>query len=428
MEKERRETFRQILLEELKPALGCTEPIAIALAGARAREVLGRMPEAVRVRLSGSVIKNVKGVHVPHAQGGKGIEMAAALGILSGSSMKMLEVLEDVREEHVEEAQGRIAAGWIAVEHASSEEGLYVEVLCRTKEDQAQVVLKGEHTRFHQVTRNGLVLDVYHAPGSYTQGKAVDTSLLGVRSIYDYAQSVDILADTALCARLEQQMECNFAIAREGMENPYGARVGMTILKNGDLASPRTLAKAYAAAGSDARMGGSSLPVIINSGSGNQGMTVSIPVLVYGRHLGVSKEKLYRALLLSNLLAVHQKRFIGKLSAFCGVVSASAAAGAAVGYLHGYTVEQISATIINTVVGTGGMLCDGAKPSCALKIAMAVENALLAMEMSGAGQVFLEGDGLVGRGVEETIENIGRTAMQGMRETDLEILRIMTGK
>ena len=424
------EQFTAILKEELKPALGCTEPIAIALASAKARTILGGMPEGVEILLSGNVIKNVKGVIVPNSGGEKGIEMAAALGLFSGNPEKRLRVLEDARPDHVREAHSYIREKRFTVDLVPEEDGLYVEIRARRGTARARVIFKEDHSVYHILERDGIPL-ASEGPAASGGGElppVADRSLLSVERILEYAESVSFTEEPELRALLNQQINHNFAIAKAGIHGNFAAQVGKTVLSMGNPEDPKTMAKAYTAAGSDARMGGCSCPVYINSGSGNQGMTVSIPVIVFARHRTASEETLHRALMVSNLVAIHQKRFIGKLSAFCGVVSAAAAAGSGIAYLEGADLKGISIVIVNTLMGTGGMLCDGAKPSCALKIAMALENMFFALEMSHHGIAFAEGDGLVGEGVEESIRNIGRAARQGMRGTDIEILNIMTGK
>ncbi len=423
MELKIKENFRRILLGELLPALGCTEPIAIALAGARAREELAIDPEAideVLVHCSGNIIKNVKGVVVPNSGGQRGIAIAAAMGIAGGRSVRGLEVLDEITEAQLGLAQSLLPR--IRTILVPDEENLYLRMELAGEGETASVEIKYDHTRINRVVKNGVVIldnqiDSIH-------DTVLDLSQLSVKRILEFADEVEL--DSTLTEVLQRQVDYNSAIAQEGLRNHYGAEIGRTLLRTGDATDPRTRAKAYTAAGSDARMGGSSLPVVINSGSGNQGMTVSIPLIEFARDMEVSDEALYRALIVSNLTAIHQKRFIGKLSAFCGVVSASAAAGAGIGYLKGFDYDTITMIITNIISTIGGMVCDGAKGSCASKIAMGLDNMLMAIHMAENGHTFQPGEGLVGADVEETIQNIGRMARHGMRATDIEILKIMT--
>lgn len=423
MEQGMHTNFKAILMSELMPALGCTEPIAIALASAKAREVLGDFPEEVTLYCSGNIIKNVKGVTVPNSGGLKGIDIAACLGICGGESSKKLQVLEGLSEQDIGEARLQVGKKLVKVVLVEGEENLYLRAELRKGIETASVEIKYDHTRFYRIMKNGVVL--FEDDIKIGGNEGIDKSALSLKNILDYADYADLHTNTDLTDLLDLQIAYNSAIADEGLNNKYGAQVGRTLMASGNENDPQTRAKARTAAGSDARMSGCNLPVVINSGSGNQGMTVSIPVIEFAQALQVPKDTLYRALLVSNLVAIHQKRFIGRLSAFCGVVSASAAAGAGIGYLHGYGYKTISSIIVNTIATTGGMVCDGAKPSCASKIAMALDNVLMAINMSKQGRTFLEGEGLVGSDVEETIENVGRMAKVGMKATDLEILKIM---
>lgn len=419
------DNYKQILLSELVPALGCTEPIAIALSCSKANELLQTPPTSVDIYCSGNIIKNVKAVVVPNSGGLKGIEIAAALGIIGGNPSKMLQVLESVLPTHIEEALAMVQQGKIKVHLVENEENLYLKAILKNDTDTAIVEIKYDHTRFNLIQKNDTI--IYSANIVSTDDEKVDTSTLKVKNIIEFAQEINLTApeNQDLVQVLDLQIKYNSQIAQEGLTNKYGAEVGKTILMGENANSIESLAVATAAAGSDARMGGCSYPVVINSGSGNQGMTVSLPVIEYAKHLNAPLDKLHRALILSNLLAIHQKRFIGKLSAFCGVVSASAAAGSGIAYLLGFDKEQISMVITNTLATSGGMVCDGAKPSCASKIAVSLKSALMAVNMSKYNRCFVHGDGLVGKEVEETIENIGRMARLGMKSTDIEILRIM---
>lgn len=421
-----------ILKSELVPALGCTEPIAVAYAAARATELLGRRPERVEMRCSGNIIKNVKSVTVPNTGGMKGLAAAAVAGIVGGEASRGLQVLESVRESQYPEIQRLVESGLCAVSLAEGVENLYIAAHVAAGEDSAEVRIEGSHTNITYAARNGVEVGEEDASGSTSAasaapGGAMDRrlheamELLNVRDILTFAGEV-IIGD--IDEVISEQIRMNTAIADEGLAHHYGVDVGKTLLKNrGD--DLRTRAKARAAAGSDARMSGCSMPVVINSGSGNQGMTVSLPVVEYAKELGSSRDKLYRALVLSNLVAIHQKALIGKLSAYCGAVSAACGSGAGITYLCGGGYEEIAATITNTIANIGGMVCDGAKPSCAAKIASAVDAAIMAHDMAAEGKVFGPGEGLVRGDVEGTIDNIGRMGKVGMKETDVEILNMM---
>ncbi len=425
MDESTKNNFREILLAELIPALGCTEPIAIALASARAREVLAcpiDRIDRVDVHCSGNIVKNVKGVVVPNSGGLRGIAIASAMGITGGVADLGLEVLGQLTSAEVAKAAALVSSGKVHTILVPDEPNLYLRVELFAGSDHASVEIKYDHTRINRVIKNGEIL--LDAKINSIDHSVMDTSGLSIAGILAFAD--EVVLDDELLRVLDRQIAYNSAIAQEGITHPYGAEIGRTLLASGDPSDPRTRAKAYTAAGSDARMGGSALPVVINSGSGNQGMTVSIPVIEFAKALEVNEETLYRALIVSNLTAIHQKRFIGKLSAFCGVVSASAAAGAGIAYLRGFSYETIAMIITNVISTIGGMVCDGAKGSCASKIAMGLDNMLMAIHMAENGRTFQAGEGLVGVNVEETIQNIGRMARHGMRATDIEILQIMT--
>lgn len=424
----RYEMYVNILKEELVPAMGCTEPIALAYCAAKARETLGCMPDRCLVEASGNIIKNVKSVIVPNTDGLKGIEAAAAAGIAGGDASRELEVVAGVTAEQKEEMKEYLSRNVIDVKPLESEEVLDMIVTVWNGEDVAKVRIAGHHTNIVLVEKNGKIL--YQSETVKTEEKKdqadagmTDRSLLDVYDIYDFADTVDI-ADVKEV--LDRQIAYNSAISREGLEHDWGANIGSVLLKTrgNDI---RTRARAAAAAGSDARMSGCELPVVINSGSGNQGMTVSLPVLEYAAYLNVEEEKIYRALTLANLLAIHQKTGIGRLSAYCGAVSAGCGAGCGIAYLYGADQETVAQTLVNAVAIASGMICDGAKPSCAAKIATAVEAGILGYEMCREGQEFEDGEGIVAQDVEHTIKNVGRLGKYGMRETDKEIIRIMTG-
>ncbi len=414
-------TYIEILKEELVPAMGCTEPIAIAYCGAKARDVLGGMPDKVTLYVSGNIVKNVKSVIVPNTNGLKGIEAAAAAGIVAGKAEKILEVIAEVTGEQKLQMRTFMETCPIIVRPAESDEALDIWMILNKGNDTAVVRISGYHTNIVLIEKNGEVL--YKAGEVQADEKLLaDKSLLTIKDIVEFA---NILEVNDVKEIFDRQIAYNTAIAEEGLRNNWGANVGSVLLKyNSDL---RTKAKAYAAAGSDARMSGCELPVIINSGSGNQGMTASLPVIVYAGGLGKSKEELYRALAVSKLVTIHQKSGIGMLSAYCGAISAGCGAGCGIAYLQGGDFRTIAHTLVNALAIVSGIVCDGAKASCAGKIAAAVDAGIFGYEMFLEGQQFIGGDGLVSKGVENTLANIGRLGSVGMKETDKEIIRIMTG-
>lgn len=413
-------TYLQILKEELVPAMGCTEPIAIAYCAAMARNVLGCLPEKVSVEVSGNIIKNVKSVIVPNTNGLKGIEAAAAAGIIAGNPQKVLEVISEVSSEQKKEMRDYLNRENIEVQPSKGEEILYISIKAFGNSSYSKVIIQGYHTNIVSIEKDGVVL--FEAGVSEARKvKVTDRSLLNLKDIYEFAAIVSMEEVKDI---LDRQIKYNTAIAEEGLKNNYGANIGSVLLKAyGNAVSNR--AKAMAAAASDARMGGCELPVIINSGSGNQGITVSLPVIEYARELKVENEKLYRALVLSNLAAIHQKTGIGRLSAYCGAVSAGCGAGAGIAYLKGGDYKTVAHTLVNSLAIASGIICDGAKASCAAKIAMAVDAGIFGYEMYIEGQQFHGGDGIISKGVENTINNIGRLGKVGMKETDKEIIKIM---
>lgn len=417
---EKYQAYVQILKEELVPAMGCTEPIALAYCAAKARETLGCLPDKVEIGASGSIIKNVKSVIVPNTNHLKGIPAAATAGIVAGKAEKELEVIACVTKEETEQMVDFLKNVPITVEHIDS--GITFEIIVKVSkgDEYAKVRIANYHTNIVLIEKNGEVLYEVEVEGEKEEG-LTDRTLLDVKSIVDFADMVDIEDIREVIGR---QIEYNTAIADEGMRGDYGANIGSVLLATyGD--DVRTRAKARAAAGSDARMNGCELPVIINAGSGNQGMTCSLPVLEYAKDLEASEEKTFRALALSNLIAIHQKTGIGRLSAYCGAVSAGAAAGAGIAYLCGGKYEEVIHTVVNALAIVSGMVCDGAKASCAAKIASSVDAGILGYNMYLQGQQFYAGDGLVTNGVEATIQNIGRLGKDGMRETNEEIIKMM---
>lgn len=414
------QTYLKIMQRELIPAMGCTEPIAVAYCAAIARRTLGCIPERVEIEASGNIIKNVKSVIVPNTDGRRGVEAAAAVGIIAGKDEKGLEVISGVTQEDKERLGSYLEKTKITVRPASSELVLDVTVAVFAGTESARVRIINHHTGLALVEKNGEIL-YEDKPENPAADSGLDYGLLSVEGIYDFAESLDTEDVREI---LDRQIKYNCAIAQEGLEGDYGANIGKVLLhQGGDV---HTLARAKAAAASDARMGGCEMPVVINSGSGNQGITVCVPVVEYALETGCDVDRVYRALTISNLIAIHLKEGIGRLSAYCGAVSAGASAGAAISYLRGGDLDTISHALVNALAISSGMVCDGAKPSCAAKIAVAVDSGLLAMEMYDAGQQFYGGDGIVLKGVENTIRNVGVLGRHGMRETDKTIIELMT--
>jgi len=413
-----------ILRDELIVALGCTEPIAIAYVAALARKTLGADPVSCEVRCSGNIVKNVMGVVVPNSGGQRGIAVAAVLGIVGGDADRELQVLETVTPADAERARRLVAGGFCDCQLAEGVENLFVEVRLTDAGGHRTIArIKDRHNNVTLLTKDETVLiSAQQESGGHRQ--AGDKRLLSIRTILDFADSVKMEDIEDIIGR---QIACNTAISQEGLQNSYGAEVGRVLMERGgnDL---RTRARAAAAAGSDARMNGCPLPVVINSGSGNQGITITMPLVEYAKACQVEKERLYRALAAANLLSVHQKKYIGSLSAYCGAVSAACSAGAGIAYMLGASYEVICRVITNTICTIGGMVCDGAKSSCAAKIAAAVDCALLSLDMAQGGHVFQPGEGMVKSDAEDTIKSVGRMGRDGMRETDIEILSIMLGK
>ena len=416
------QTYAEILREELTPAFGCTEPIAVAYCGSLARKILGKLPQKVTVEASGNIIKNVKSVIVPSTDGLKGIPAAAAAGIVAGDPDKVLEVIAEVTDQQKKEIAQFLQQAEFEVRSMDEGQKLDIRITAEAGGESAVVRIAKNHANVVYAAKNGEVLLQTDCAGGESTGHKADRSLLSIENIVAVADQVK---PEDVEAVLERQISCNYAIAEEGIRNSWGANVGSVLLDvyGSDV---RNRAKAMAAAGSDARMSGCELPVVINSGSGNQGITVSVPVIVYAQELGVDRQTLYRALVVSNLVAVHIKTGIGPLSAFCGAVSAGCAAGCAIAYLMGGRVKEISHTLVNSIAIVSGIVCDGAKPSCAGKIASSVDAGILGYEMYVKGQQFYAEDGIVSKGVEATIQNICRLGAKGMWQTDEEIIRIMT--
>ena len=412
--------YTAILQEELLLATGCTEPIAVAYCAAKLREVLGGKPEKILAEISGNILKNVKSVVVPNTGGRRGIDAAIAVGIVAGDADAELQVIANVTEADVAAIQTYLDSTDIRVTCPETPCLLDIKLTGWREGHHACVRVANNHTNIIYIEKDGHVLKELPVTGN-AEDHLQDKSVLNVRDIITFAETVPI---DAILPTVGRQIEKNTAIAAEGLRNSWGANIGSTLLQGSQ--DWETQARAWAAAGSDARMNGCEMPVVINSGSGNQGMTVSLPVIVYARELGVSHERLLRALLLSNLLSLHEKKSIGRLSAYCGAVSAGAAAGAGIAYLHGASFEDITKTLENALAMSAGIVCDGAKSSCAGKISLAVEAGIMGFEMAQRGRNFPEDDGLLCRDPENSLDHFGRLARVGMRETDTEIIRMMT--
>lgn len=420
MDKKSHDKYVQILKDELLPALGCTEPIAVAFAAAKAREVLGALPDKVLLEASGNIIKNVKSVTVPNTGGMKGLEAAVAAGIIAGDANKKLEVIQNISEAQIQQIVEYLKDPGVSVIPAESSLPIDIILHMSVGDENVKLRLADEHTKIVYIEKNGNVL-VDEAVVS----KNGESQLNGmtVNDIYEFANEC-ILDDVR--ETISRQIEYNTTISEEGLRNPWGANIGKAIMKYEDSSRVEVRAKAKAAAGSDARMSGCGMPVVINSGSGNQGLTVSLPIIEYANEFKVSEEKLYRALVFGNLVGIHLKADMGRLGAYCGAISAGCAAGAGIAYLNDCSIKQISHLIVNCLAITSGIVCDGAKPSCAAKIAMGVDAAILAYNMTLEEQQFRCGEGLVKKGVENTIKVIAELGREGMKDTDRKILSIMT--
>ena len=414
------EAYIRVLEQELVPAMGCTEPIAVAYAAAVARKALGKLPETVEIVVSGNIIKNVKSVIVPNTGGLHGLEAAAAAGVVAGDPEKKLLVISGVTEAQQAEIARYLKTARFTVEESRSGALFDIQITLTAGEHRTVCRITGDHTNIVTIEKDGERIFQREIPLEGAE-ENLDKALLTVENIVEFADCAEIAEVQAI---LDRQIRCNMDIAREGLENNYGARIGQVLLKTrgDDLV---TRAKAWAAAASDARMGGCEKPVVINSGSGNQGITASVPVIIYAKEMKASQELLYRALLVSNLVTLHLKTGIGPLSAYCGAISAGCGAAAGITYLYGGKFREIAHTIVNAIAINSGVICDGAKASCAAKIASAVEAGILGMEMFRQGSQFYGGDGIVSKGVENTIDNVSRLASEGMRKTDSEIIKIM---
>lgn len=417
------EIYKQILNEELVPAMGCTEPISIAYCASKVKEILGHLPTKIDVFVSGNILKNVKSVVVPNTNGLHGIEAAVAIGMVAGNSKDELEVIAHANKEQIKTLPEFLRNTDITISSVDEVPTLYIEIIGYYENDYVRAIIKDSHTHIYKIEKNNEII-VLNEKIAKVNESTMDKSLLSVKDIIQFANEVKI-EDVKYV--LDRQIKYNMAIANEGLKNNYGANVGKTILKYGgdDIVS---YCKALAAAASDARMNGCEMPVVINSGSGNQGLTCSIPVIAYAQKKNIDQETLYRALVVSNLCTTHIKNKIGKLSAFCGVVIAGVGCGAGIAYLNGGREKEINHTIVNSLAIISGVVCDGAKSSCAAKISTSVEAGFLGYFMYKEGNQFLGGDGIVKKGVENTIKAIGKLATIGMCETDKEIIQIMIEK
>ena len=414
------EQYINILREELRPAMGCTEPIAMAYAGAKARQILGSRPDKVRLFVSGNIIKNVKSVVVPNTGGLHGMSAALCAGIIAGDADRELQVVCDVPKEKHAEIRAYMQSLDLDIQPAYSGLTFDIDVFAYAGDEVVRLRIVGHHTNIVLIEKNGEKLLELPVTES-SEDRLTDKSCLSIAHIVEFADALDVEDIRSLIA---EQIRCNLEIAEEGLAGNWGANIGSVILKF----HPNSLEKkacAYAAAGSDARMSGCEKPVMIVSGSGNQGITASVPVAVYGKEMGVDQELLLKAVVLSDFVTIHQKAGIGRLSAYCGAISAGCGAGAGIAYLQGGRTHAIAHTVVNAIAILSGTICDGAKPSCAAKIAAAVEAGILGYHMYLEGQQFYSGDGIVTKGVDNTVYNIGKLAREGMRETDRTILEIM---
>ncbi len=416
-----RQRYDQLLLAELQPALGCTEPIALAYATALAKSHLGAFPEHIKVLVSGNIVKNVKSVTIPNSGGMVGLAPAMLLGLVGGNAALELEVLSGLTEEHLSKVKQLIKEDFYTIGIAEGKEGLYIAVEMSTVDDKVSLIISGDHTNVIYLQKNDkVVIDKNQSEQSLHSANSYD--FLTMAGICDYIEQP---LDDKVISSLARQIEYNSKISAEGLNKTYGVAVGKMLNDTaGDRLEQRIVAAT--AAGSDARMGGSLHPVVINSGSGNQGLTVSLPVITYAEQHSIEQAKLYRALALSNLISVRIKYGMGNLSAFCGAVSAAAGSGAAITYLAGGNRQQIYATVVNTLGNLAGIVCDGAKASCAVKVASSVNGALIGHQLAMHGQAFKDGEGLVLEDIEKTIDHYAKLGLVGMKETDKVILDMMT--
>ncbi len=411
--------FLAILEEELVPAMGCTEPIALAYAAARGRKVLGCDPEGILARCSGNIIKNVRCVRIPNSGGMTGIEAACALGAIAGDADRVMEVLEGVTPEGQAATAAFLKKGTCSVEFLESDIPLHFIIELFAGHDRVEVEVRHSHRNIVRIQKNADV--VFEVEDKVDVIEQADRSALSIENIYDFANEVEL---DLIRPYTDQQIACNMAIAKRGMQGDYGIGIGKALLDT-YAHSVYTKVRAYASAASEARMDGCDMPVIITSGSGNQGITSTVPVIVYARERQIPEDKMMRALVFSSLMTVYQKEYIGKLSAFCGVVSAATAAGAAITYLVGGDLTQIKDTIDNTLADIPGIICDGAKTSCAAKISSALDAALFAHALAMRGKAYSQGTGILREDTGDTIKDVGHIGRVGMQPTDQEIVKLM---
>ena len=411
--------FLAILDEELVPAMGCTEPIALAYAAARGRAVLGCDPEGILARCSGNIIKNVRCVRIPNSGGMTGIESACALGALAGDPDRSMEVLEGVTPEGIEKTTAFLKKGTCSVEFLESDIPLHFIITLIAGSDWVEVEVRHSHRNIVRITKNHDV--VFEVEDKVDVTERADRSALNIENIYAFANEVEL---ELIRPHTQRQIDCNMAIAKRGMQGDYGIGIGKALLDTFPH-SVYTKVRAYAAAASEARMDGCDMPVIITSGSGNQGIASTVPVIVYAREKQIPEDKMMRAMVFSSLMTVYQKEYIGKLSAFCGAISASCAAGAAITYLAGGTIEQIKDTIDNTLADIPGVICDGAKASCAAKISSALDASLFAHALAMNGKAYSQGTGILREDTGDTIRDVGHIGRVGMQPTDQEIVKLM---
>lgn len=415
--------YLKILKEELVPAKGCTEPIAIAFAGAKAREILGDIPEEIQIEASGNLIKNIRCVTVPNTNNLVGIEASVLAGVVGGDSSLELEVISNLRAKHLKKVNELLLKNIVKVNILDTGLNLHFILRAKTKTDEVYIEIKNLHTNIVKIIKNKKT--IYEKENAFEEYFGVETnrSNLTIENILHFTETVDIEKIKPL---IDKQIKYNMAIAKKGLETDFGVSIGQTILKHDTSIFSKI--KAYTASASEARMSGCSLPVITNSGSGNQGIATSIPVVLFGKHLKVSKEKLYRSLVLSNLLTIYQKSFIGRLSAFCGAISATVSSGATFTYLSGGDIKQIKMTITNALANVSGVVCDGAKPSCASKIATGLDAAILGHFLAMENHQYNPLSGIIKNSADETILAVGKMASEGMKDTDKVILALMLEK
>lgn len=417
--------YIQILKEELVPAMGCTEPIAIAFACAKAKEVLEEMPVRLLAKCSGNIIKNAKCVTVPNTGSLVGIEASAIIGVVAGDADKKLEVISEVNEDHIKKTKQLLDTDFCSVELLESPTPLHIQIYANSLNHQVMIEIKDTHTNITKIIKDDVVLLEQKQEENKYLGVFADRSVLNIKDIYEFANTVNIEDVKEL---LDRQINYNMAIANEGLKGKYGVGIGKMLMESYPEHTLLTKMKAYTASASEARMSGCCLPVVTNSGSGNQGITSSIPVIVYAKENNLSKEQMYRGLVFSNLVTIHQKTGIGRLSAFCGAVCAGCASGAAITYLAGGTLEQINMTIQNTLADIPGIVCDGAKASCAIKIASSIDASMMAHYLAMKNCAYNTTDGILKDSIERTISCVGRLGKEGMKATDHEILEIMLEK